>query len=96
MTISLSQAKDWFNSGNKQLQELALQVFDRKELTSDFRHIVTFKDACDVLGLKYSISYMDRLNRTLSISTSAMFRLNIIRQALNFGQDLSLTKDPER
>ena len=28
ITISLSQARDWFNSGNKQLQALALQVFE--------------------------------------------------------------------
>lgn len=90
MTVSIAQAREWFNSGNKQLQALALQVFDRKELTSDFRHIVTFEDACKVLGLRYSFSYMDRLNRTLSISTSAMYRLNIIRQALNFGQDMQL------
>ena len=96
MTVSIAQARDWFNSGNKQLQELALQVFDRKELTSDFRHIVTFEDACKVLGLRYSISYMDRLNRTLSISTSAMYRLNIIRQALNFGQDMQLVKNPSK
>lgn len=96
MTVSIAQARDWFNSGNKQLQELALQVFDRKELTSDFRHIVTFEDACKVLGLRYSISYEDRLNRTLSISTSAMFRLNIIRQALNFGQDMQLVKNPSK
>lgn len=41
ITISLVQAK---NSGNKQLQELALQVID--ELTSDFRCIKTF--ACKV------------------------------------------------
>ena len=52
MTISIFQARKWFNSGNHQFQELALQVFDRKDLT--FRHIVTFKDACEVLGLKYS------------------------------------------
>lgn len=96
MTVSIAQAREWFNSGNKQLQELALQVFDRKELTSDFRHIVTFEDACKVLGLRYSISYMDRLNRTLSISTSAMYRLNIIRQALNFGQDMQLVKNPSK
>lgn len=96
MTVSIAQARDWFNSGNKQLQELALQVFDRKELASDFRHIVTFEDACKVLGLRYSVSYMDRLNRTLSISTSAMFRLNIIRQALNFGQDMQLVKNPSK
>ena len=96
MTVSIAQARDWFNSGNKQLQELALQVFDRKELTSDFRHIVTFEDACKVLGLRYSVSYENRLNRTLSISTSAMFRLNIIRQALNFGQDMQLVKNPSK
>lgn len=96
MTISIAQARDWFNSGNKQLQELALQVFDRKELTSDFRHIVTFEDACKVLGLRYSVSYMDNINRTLSRSTSAMFRLSIIRQALNFGQDMQLMKNPSK
>lgn len=33
MTVSIAQARDWFNSGNKQLQELALQVFDRKQVT---------------------------------------------------------------
>lgn len=96
MTISISQARKWFNSGDKQLQALALQVFDRKELTSDFRHIVTFKDACEVLGLRYNFSYMDRLNRTLSISTSAMFRLNIIRQALNLGYNMQLVKNPSK
>ena len=87
MTISIAQARNWFNSGNKQLQELALQVFDRKDLT--FRHIVTFKDACEVLGLKYST------DGTFSRSTSAMFKLNIIRKALNLGWDLHLTKNPE-
>lgn len=88
MTISIAQARDWFNSGNKQLQELALQVFDRKELTSDFRHIMTFKDACEVLGLRYT----DSIIRTFSRSTSAMYKLNIIRRALNLGQELSLTR----
>ena len=96
MTISLSQARDWFNSGNKQLQELALQVFDRKELTSDFRHIVTFKDACEVLGLRYSFSRTDSIIRTFSRSTSAMFKLNIIRQALNLGYDMQLAKNPPK
>ena len=88
MTISLVQAKDWFNSGNKQLQELALQVFNIDELTRDFRCIKTFEDACKVLGYSYDI------NRTLSRSISAMFKLNIIRQALNLGQDMQLAKNP--
>lgn len=93
ITISLAQAREWFNSGNKQLQELALQVFDRKDLT--FRHIVTFKDACEVLGLRYSFSCTDKIIRTFSRSTSAMYKLNIIRKALNLGQDLHLTKNPK-
>ena len=33
MTVSIAQARERFNSGNKQLQELALQVFDRKQVT---------------------------------------------------------------
>ena len=86
---NITQAR--FNSGNKQL---ALQVFDRKDLT--FRHIVTFKDACEVLGLRYSFSYTDKIIRTFSRSTSAMFKLNIIRQALNLGYDMQLVKNPSK
>lgn len=93
--MTIVRAKEWLNSGNKQLQELALQVFDIDELASDFRCIKTFEDACKVLGYKYSYSYMDKINRILSISTSAMFRLNIIRQALNFGQNMQLAKNPK-
>lgn len=74
---------DWFNSEQ-------LQVFDRKEL--NFRKIMTFKDACEVLGLRYSFSSTDKIIRTFSRSTSAMYKLNIIRQALNFGQELSFTR----
>lgn len=104
ITISLAQAMEWFNSGNKQLQELALQAFDRKDLT--FRHIVTFKDACEALGLNKDVCKALGLNyddmfyiteniATISKASAAMFKLNIIRKALNLGQDLHLTKDPE-
>lgn len=92
MTISLAQARDWFNSGNKQLQELALQVFDIDELVDDFRGITTFKKACEVLG--YNYYHMVDIDKTfLSRSTSAMFRLNIVRRALNFGQNLQFAKN---
>ena len=95
ITISLAQAKEWFNSENKQLKELALQVFDISELASDFRCITTFKKACEVLG--YDYDHMVDIDKTLiSRSTSAMFRLNIIRRALNFGQDMQLAKNPPK
>lgn len=94
ITISLAQARDWFNSGNEQLRELALQVFDIDELVDDFRGITTFKKACEVLG--YNYYHMVDIDKTLlSRSTSAMFKLNIIRKALNLGQDLHLTKKPK-
>lgn len=93
ITISLAQAKDWFNSGNKQLRELALQVFDIDELVNDFRCITTFKKACEVLG--YSYDHMVDIDKTLlSRSTSAMFKLNIIRRALNLGQEMHFAKNP--
>ena len=59
MTISLV---------NKQLQELALQVFNIDELTSDASRL-------SEMLVRYSYD----INRTLSRSTSAMFKLNIIR-----------------
>ena len=92
MTISLAQARDWFSSGNEQLRELALQVFDIDELVDAFRGITTFKKACEVLG--YNYYHMVDIDKTLSSrSTSAMFKLNIIRRALNFGQDLQFAKN---
>lgn len=95
ITITLDQAKEWFNSENKQLKELALQVFDIDELANDFRCITTFKKACEVLG--YDYNHMVDIDKTLlSRSTSAMFRLNIVRRALNLGYDMQLAKNPPK
>ena len=41
------------------------------------------------------VRYSYDINRTLSRSTSAMFKLNIIRQALNLGHDMQLVKNPK-
>ena len=95
ITVTLNKAKEWFNSGNATLKEIALQAFDKDELTYNFKNITTFKKACEALGLNYSFSRTDNIIRTFSRSTSAMYKLNIIRQALNLGYDLHLTKDPE-
>ena len=55
ITITLEKAKEWYNSGNTSLKEVALQAFDEKELIFDFRDIKTFKDACEALDLDYDI-----------------------------------------
>lgn len=99
ITITLEKAKEWYNSGNTSLKEVALQAFNEKELTAfDFTRIRTFKDACEALDLDYddivgTISNIIIFGR--SKASAAMFKLNIIRKALNLGQDLHLAKDPK-
>ena len=96
VTVTLNKAKEWFNSGNATLKEIALQAFDKDELTYNFKNITTFKKACEALGLNYGdMFYITKNIATISKASAAMFKLNIIRKALNLGQDLHLTKDPE-
>ena len=100
ITISLDKAKEWFNSNNETLKELALQAFSEEELTTfDFTKIKTFEDALTALGYKESTkAYIRNTINDISMysrASAAMTKLNIIRKALNLGQDLHLTKDPE-
>ena len=96
ITVTLNKAKEWFNSGNATLKEIALQAFDKDELTYNFKNITTFKKACEALGLNYDdMFYSIKKIATISKASAAMFKLNIIRKALNLGQDLHLTKNPK-
>ena len=99
ITITLEKAKEWYNSGNTSLKEVALQAFDEKELTAfDFTRIRTFKDACEALDLDYD-DIVDTIENIIifghSKASAAMFKLNIIRKALNLGQDLHFAKAPK-
>lgn len=94
--VSLDEAKEWFNSGNATLKEIALKAFSKDELTYNFKDITTFKKACETLGLNYdTIVFKAKEISFVSKASAAMFKLNIVRKALNLGQDLHLTKDPE-
>lgn len=96
VTVTLDKAKEWFNSGNATLKEIALQAFDENELVCNFKDITTFKKACDALGLDYDdMFYVTKNIAAFSRASVAMFKLDIIRKALNLGQDLHLTKDPK-
>ena len=96
ITVTLEKAKEWYNSGNTTLKAIALQAFDKDELIYNFKDIKTLENACEALGLDYSIiSIVAKDIATFSKASAAMFKLNIIRKALNLGQDLYLTKDPE-
>ena len=94
--VSLDEAKEWFNSGNATLKEIALKAFSKDELIYNFKDITTFKKACETLGLNYdTIVFKAKEISFVSKASAAMFKLNIIRKALNLGQDLHLTKNPE-
>lgn len=94
ITITLDQARSWFKSGN---EEFALELFGKEALTCSFKEITTFEKACEVLCLIQCAMDCDvDFLANVSASSAAMFKLNIIRRALNLDQDLSFTKDPER
>ena len=94
VTVTLDTAREWFNSGNAALREVALQAFDKTELIPNFTDIKTFQDACKALKLNYSVmlSIVNTIKQ-VSRASAAMFKLNIIREALNLGQDLHLIKN---
>lgn len=96
ITVTLKKAREWFNGENEDLKNIALQAFSKDELTYKFKNITTFKKACEALGLDYDdMFYITKNIATISKASAAMFKLNIIRKALNLGQDLHLTKGPE-
>lgn len=43
VTVTLEKAKEWYNSNNESLKEIALQAFSRDEIMLDFENI-TSKD----------------------------------------------------
>ena len=96
INVTIDEAIEWYNSGNETLKELALKAFDRKDLVYYFKSIKTFKNACETLGLNYdTMVFKAKEMSYVSKASAAMFKLNIIRKALNLCQNLHLTKDPK-
>lgn len=86
--LTLSKAKEWYNSGNEELKEIALQAYSEEELTApEFASIKTFDDAIESLGLdsKGIYSFMTSLDGVRGMHLIALFKLDIIRMALNGG-----------
>ena len=93
VTVTLEKAKEWYNSNNESLKEIALQAFSRDEIMLDFENITSFKDACIALGLNcIDISIIIGNIARFSRASAAMLKLNIIRKALNLGQGLHFAK----
>lgn len=77
--ISLEKAREWYNSGNESLKEVALQAFKESELVvNPWETIKTFEDACRVLNIN---------PKTVDLIYDAhlqnMYKLQIVKKALN-------------
>ena len=96
LEVTLDEAREWYNSNNDTLKKIALQAFNKEKLAYNFKDITTFKKACEALGLNYDdMFYITKNIATISKASAAMFKLNIIRKAINLGQNLHLAKDQE-
>lgn len=77
--VSLEKAREWYNSGNEDLREAALQAFKENELVEkpwDF--IKTFEDACRVLNINTDAMYL-----IFDSHLQNMYKLKVIKKALN-------------
>lgn len=77
--ISLEKAKEWYNSDNESLREVALQAFKKEELIEKpWEKIKSFEDACRILNINptnVSLIPCDYLRN--------IYKLQIIKKALN-------------
>lgn len=77
--ISLEKAREWYNSGNESLREVALQAFKESELIEKpWELIKTFEDACAVLHINPNLMYLIFDNHVQNV-----YKLKIIKKALN-------------
>ena len=98
VNLTLDEAKELYKSGNEKLKMLALKIFPEAALDPPFFiQIRSFEDAIAILGMDINDVYMT-INRLEKISkaSAAMFKLNIIKNALNLNYELHLTRGQKR
>ena len=89
VTLTLEKAKEFYNSGNAALKEVALQAFTQEELTTlKYTDIKTFEDAVKALGMDMDnvlcdIGHIETAEGKLGKHLTAIYKLDIIRKALN-------------
>lgn len=95
VNLTLDETKELYKSSNEKLRMLALKIFPEAALDPpSFTQIRSFEDAMAVLEMNIDDeNYTVNILKERSKASAAMFKLNIVRKALNYGQDLHLTMD---
>lgn len=99
IAVPFSKAREWYNSNNAELRELALLTFNKEELEQSlFKNICRFKDACKVLNIDPKNLkqleegfYENNIFNTVPESL-AILKINIIRRALNIEHTIEYDK----
>ena len=79
--LSTEQAREYYNDP-KGFKRALEAYFSKEELTKkDWRKIKTFEDACDILN--EDINVFENMFKSLSISSIAYIKLEIIFKAIN-------------
>ncbi len=92
--LTLDKAREWYNSCNVSLKEVALQAFTEEELKEQlFKDIKTFEDACYAMMLNpCTENNLIKHIKEVSKASAAAYKLNIVRKALNKGQKMDFKK----
>ena len=95
--ISIDDAIEMYHSGNEKFKKIALDAFGEIKLNYNFRLVKTLEDACNAVDLNYIcvVKEADSI-ANFSKSSAAMFKLNIVKKALNLNRDLHFTKGPKK
>jgi hypothetical protein len=93
--VTLEKAQEWYNSDNQSLKEIALQAFSDRELDLHWKKIKNFDQACDYLDIHPSLFHIKGLAYHFDLVThlTAVYKLDVIRKALNKGFTPSLIKN---
>ena len=98
VNLTLDEAKELYKSGNEKLRMLALKIFPEAALDPPFfTQIRSFEDAVAVLGMNiddenYTINTLKERSKAMA----AMYKLNIIKNALNLNYELYLTRGQKK
>ena len=100
IALTLEKAREWYNSGSADLKEVALQAYKEEELEIPYwEKIRTFKDAYHALGVSHRIIQIDLEQLNIGFVGGvkkhliAVYKLDLIRKALNKGWEPKMTKD---
>lgn len=91
--LTLEKAKEWYKKGGD-LKEVALQAFAEEELKdSGFKYITSMMHVIKALDISIK-EYLDTLEilKSQSKASAAIYKLNLIKKALNMGQKMNFTE----